>query len=99
MWNSTTRPCTSSRHSPVILSLCTRIEPFYEHTNDSYIDVLVHLDDTFHENGEIRFLAGSHKLGALQHVTQTDDGPCSPHLPTDLYKLEETVRLANAATW
>ena len=66
-------------------------QPFYEHTNDSYIDVLVHLDDTFHENGEIRFLAGSHKLGALKHITQTEAGPCSPHLPTDLYKLEETV--------
>ncbi len=56
-----------------------------------YYDVLVHLDDTFHENGEIRFLAGSHKAGALTHITQTEAGPCSPHLPTDQYKLEETV--------
>jgi ectoine hydroxylase-related dioxygenase (phytanoyl-CoA dioxygenase family) len=66
--------------------------PFYIHTNDQYVDVLVHLDDTRHENGEIRFLAGSHKLGALEHVTQLADGtPCTPHLPTDEYRLEDTV--------
>jgi ectoine hydroxylase-related dioxygenase (phytanoyl-CoA dioxygenase family) len=53
--------------------------------------VLVHLDDTSHANGEIRFLDGSHKLGALKHVTMTEDGPCSPHLPTDEYSLEETT--------
>ena len=66
--------------------------PFYIHTNGEYVDVLVHLDDTRHENGEIRFLAGSHKLGALEHVTQLADGtPCTPHLPTDQYRLEDTV--------
>jgi len=65
--------------------------PFYEHTNGRYVDVLVHLDDTFHENGEIRFLDGSHKLGALKHITMTEDGPCTPHLPTSEYALEDTV--------
>lgn len=65
--------------------------PFYDHQDGRYIDVLVHLDDTFHENGEIRFLAGSHKLGKLEHITQTAEGPCTPHLPTDKYSLEETV--------
>jgi phytanoyl-CoA hydroxylase len=66
--------------------------PFYEHQNGQYVDVLVHLDDTFHENGEIRFLDGSHKRGALKHVTTMPDGtPCSPHLPVDQYRLEETV--------
>lgn len=66
--------------------------PFYEHENGNYVDILVHLDDTFHENGEIRFLAGSHLLGALEHVTRMPDGtPCSPHPPTDRYKLEDTV--------
>lgn len=65
--------------------------PFYQHTDGRYVDVLVHLDDTCHANGEIRFLAGSHKLGGLTHITQTEAGPCSPHLPTDVYKLEETV--------
>lgn len=65
--------------------------PFYGHQNGRYIDVLVHLDDTSHENGEIRFLAGSHKLGHLEHITETEDGPCTPHLPTDEYKLEDTV--------
>ena len=65
--------------------------PFYEHQDGRYIDVLVHLDDTFHENGEIRFLAGSHKLGKLEHVTQTAEGPCSPHLPFEKYQLEDTL--------
>lgn len=64
---------------------------FYEFSNDRYCDVLVHLDDTCHENGEIRFLAGSHKLGYLPHITETEDGPCTPHLPTDKYRLEDTV--------
>ena len=48
--------------------------PFYEHINGAYVDVLVHLDDTSHANGEIRFLDGSHKLGALQHITMTESG-------------------------
>ncbi len=64
---------------------------FYEHANDRYVDVLVHLDDTCHENGEIRFLEGSHKRGYLPHVTKTEEGACSPHLPTDQYRLEDTV--------
>lgn len=64
---------------------------FYEHTDNRYVDVLMHLDDTCHENGEIRFLAGSHKNGYLPHITMTPEGPCTPHLPTDKYSLEETV--------
>lgn len=65
--------------------------PFYHHEDGRYLDVLVHLDDTNNENGEIRFLDGSHKLGPLEHVTQTEDGPCTPHLPADEYRLEDTV--------
>jgi phytanoyl-CoA hydroxylase len=66
--------------------------PFYAHQNGNYVDVLVHLDDTRHENGEIRFLDGSHKLGALTHITQMADGtPCTPHLPVDKYRLEDTI--------
>ena len=66
--------------------------PFYEHSDGRFIDTLVHLDDTCHENGEIRFLAGSHKMGKLPHVLEYPDGAkCSPHLNTDDYKLEDTV--------
>lgn len=66
--------------------------PFYEHTDGRFLDTLVHLDDTFHENGEIRFLAGSHKLGKLPHILENPDGSkCSPHLNTDDYKLEDTA--------
>lgn len=64
---------------------------FYRHADGRYVDVLVHLDDTRDENGCIRFLDGSHKLGALEHVTKTPEGPCTPHLPTDKYSLDETV--------
>jgi len=64
---------------------------FYEHTDNRYVDVLMHLDDTRHENGEIRFLPGSHKGGYLPHITRTAEGPCTPHLPTDKYSLDDTV--------
>lgn len=64
---------------------------FYQHTDGRYVDVLVHLDDTCHANGEIRFLAGSHTQGHLDHITETPEGKCTPHLPTDVYKLEDTV--------
>ncbi|HEX4216251.1 MAG TPA: phytanoyl-CoA dioxygenase family protein [Candidatus Dormibacteraeota bacterium] len=66
-------------------------DPFYPHTDGRYVDVLVHLDDTSAANGEIRFLDGSHLGGRLEHITETADGPCSPHLPTDQYRLEDTV--------
>ncbi len=65
--------------------------PFYQHRDGRFIDVLVHLDDTSHANGEIRFLPGSHRLGHLEHITQTADGGCSPHLPTDRYRLADSV--------
>ena len=64
---------------------------FYEHADGRYIDVLVHLDDTCHANGEIRFLRGSHRAGALPHITVTPEGgPCTPHLNTREYRLEDT---------
>jgi phytanoyl-CoA hydroxylase len=65
--------------------------PFYAHENGEYVDALVHLDDTSAANGEIRFLDGSHKLGAIKHVTETAEGPCTPHLPFEQYSLESTV--------
>ena len=65
---------------------------FYKHKDERYVDVLVHLDDTCHENGEIRFLDGSHKGGALEHITQNPDGTsCTPHLPTDQYRIADSV--------
>lgn len=65
---------------------------FYEHEDGRYVDCLVHLDDTSDENGCIRFLAGSHHMGALEHIRKNPDGTsCTPHLPTDQYDLEDTV--------
>jgi phytanoyl-CoA hydroxylase len=65
--------------------------PFYPHSDQHYVDVLVHLDDTSHDNGEIRFLEGSHKLGVLEHITETPEGPCTPYLPLEDYRLEDTT--------
>ena len=65
---------------------------FYKHADGRYVDVLVHLDDTRHENGEIRFLAGSHKHGPLEHIVRDEQGKgCTPHLPFEQYRLEDTV--------
>lgn len=65
---------------------------FYEHADHRYIDVLVHLDDTCHANGEIRFVPRSHKQGYLKHVTRNPDGtPCTPHFPFEQYSLDNTV--------
>ena len=33
----------------------------------------------------------SHKKGYIKHITETEDGPCSPHLPTDEYNLADSV--------
>lgn len=64
---------------------------FYQHADNRYIDVLVHLDDTCHANGEIRFTDGSHKLGVIPHVIEADGKPCTPHLPAEQWPLEKTV--------
>ena len=64
---------------------------FYEHTDDRFLDVLAHLDNTSHENGEIRFIPGSHKLGYLPHITEWDGEPCTPHLDWNDYSLDDTV--------
>ena len=73
---------------------------FYKHADDRYVDCLVHLDDTFHENGEIRFLDGSHKKGYIPHVMANAveghepalaDGASTPHLSTDEYRPADTV--------
>jgi len=65
---------------------------FYKHVDGRYVDVLVHLDDTRHENGEIRFLAGSHKQGAIEHIVKDEEGKgCTPHLPFEKYRLEDTI--------
>lgn len=65
---------------------------FYKHSDERYVDVLVHLDDTCHANGEIRFLAGSHKMGALEHITRDEAGKgCTPHLSGEVYRIEDTI--------
>jgi phytanoyl-CoA hydroxylase len=66
--------------------------PFYPHADARYVDVLLHLDDTGPENGEIRFLSGSHRLGPIEHIVEGPNGePSAPYLPPDRYRLEDTV--------
>ena len=65
---------------------------FYKHADGRYVDCLIHLDDADDENGCIRFLDGSHRRGGLDHVVEFPDGsPCTPHLPTDEWHLDDTV--------
>ncbi len=65
--------------------------PFYQHEGFSYVDAIVHLDDTNDENGCLRFVPGSHRQGHIEHITEVNGEPCSPHLPTDQWRLEDTV--------
>ena len=69
---------------------------FYDHQDGRYVDVLVHLNDTCHANGEIRFVDGSHKEGPMEHITEfvNDAGEreaCTPHLPWERFALEDTT--------
>ncbi|MBI3920406.1 MAG: phytanoyl-CoA dioxygenase family protein [Armatimonadetes bacterium] len=61
--------------------------PFYPHENGQYLDAIVHVDTTDENNGCLKFLAGSHKLGPLEHITQNS----SPHLPTERYRIQDAV--------
>jgi phytanoyl-CoA hydroxylase len=64
---------------------------FYTHSDDRFVASLVHLDDTDDVNGCIRFLDGSHKNGIVEHVSMSAAGPVVPYLPTETYRLEDTV--------
>jgi ectoine hydroxylase-related dioxygenase (phytanoyl-CoA dioxygenase family) len=61
--------------------------PFYQHDGFGYVDAIVHVDTANEENGCLKFLPGSHKNGHIPHITKD----CSPHLPTDVYRLSDTV--------
>jgi ectoine hydroxylase-related dioxygenase (phytanoyl-CoA dioxygenase family) len=65
--------------------------PFYQHEGPSYVDAIIHLDDTNDENGCLRFVPGSHKHGHLEHITVVDGKDVSPHLSTTEWRLEDTV--------
>jgi hypothetical protein len=66
-------------------------EAYYPHETIRYVSAMIHLDDTNAQNGELRFLDGSHRLGPLPHITETAEGPCHPHLPVGEYRLDETT--------
>jgi len=59
--------------------------PYFPHERHSMMAVSLYLDDADDENGCIRVVPGSHKLGPL---------PCDPaglYLPPDQYPLEKSV--------
>ena len=65
---------------------------FYKHQDERFIDCLIHLDDTDENNGCIRFLDGSHVAGPREHIVEFADGrPCTPHLPTSDWHLQDTI--------
>ena len=66
--------------------------PFYQHDGFDYVDALVHVDDATLENGCLKFLPGTHKDGHLEHILKMPDSTgCSPHLPTDQYRLQDAI--------
>jgi phytanoyl-CoA hydroxylase len=63
-------------------------DPFYPHADGRYVDALVHVDNAEEISGCLKFLAGSHKLGKLEHIR----GPeIEPYLPTDKFRLQDAV--------
>ncbi len=46
--------------------------PFFPHSNYDLLAVLVHLDDATEENGCLKVIPGSHKLGPQMHVFAKD---------------------------
>ena len=68
--------------------------PFYPHWGPAYVDSIMHIDSATEENGCLKFVAGSHKLGPLQHILHTveDYGEYEqPHLPLEDYPLSSAV--------
>jgi ectoine hydroxylase-related dioxygenase (phytanoyl-CoA dioxygenase family) len=71
--------------------------PFYEHEGPGYIDALLHIDAATMENGCLKFIPGSHKLGKLEHVGAHDSKDTRPHLPVDEYPVSSATPVpANA---
>ncbi len=63
-------------------------DPFYPHEDGRYIDALIHVDNADEDSGCLKFLAGSYKLGKLEHIR----GPeIEPYLPTDQYRIQDAV--------
>lgn len=60
--------------------------PFYPHQDGRYIDAILHVDGADENGGCLKFLAGSHKLGPLEHFREG-----SPHLDQKIYRLEDAV--------
>jgi ectoine hydroxylase-related dioxygenase (phytanoyl-CoA dioxygenase family) len=46
--------------------------PFFPHTNYDLIAVLIHIDEATEENGALRVIPGSHKVGPLRHQFAAD---------------------------
>ena len=53
-------------------------EAYYPHETIRYVTAMIHLNDTNAQNGELRFLDGSHLLGPISHITETVEGSAAP---------------------
>jgi ectoine hydroxylase-related dioxygenase (phytanoyl-CoA dioxygenase family) len=60
--------------------------PFYPHQDGRYVDAILHVDGADEDGGCLKFLDGSHKLGALEHIRTG-----SPHLDQTVYRIEDAV--------
>ena len=68
--------------------------PFYPHRGPGVLDANLHIDTATEENGCLKFIPGSHKLGPLQHILHTaeEHGDYEQaHLPVEDYPLEDAV--------
>jgi ectoine hydroxylase-related dioxygenase (phytanoyl-CoA dioxygenase family) len=60
--------------------------PFFPHTNTDLVACLIHLNDSTLENGCLRVIPGSHKLGPLDH--RSKDGTFIGMVTDDLKKVD-----------
>ena len=68
--------------------------PFYPHRGPGVLDANLHIDTASEENGCLKFIPGSHKLGPLQHILHTKEefGDYEQaHLPVEDYPLKDAV--------
>ena len=65
---------------------------FYGHDTPALLICMVHLDDTYAENGPISFLPRPvDRLGHVAHTKETDPENGGPYLDPDEYRLEDAV--------
>ena len=62
---------------------------YYGHGEAPSVLAVVHLDDTHHENGALRFLPGAHTRGLYAHTTHGGKA----HMDRGAFRIEDTVEV------